>query len=301
MTTRTSTREGRTPVPDDVRSASVHRIHSRINGKIRLSNGISLDCRESGDPQGEPLILIHGVTDSHRAWRPFIEELPKNLRVFALSMRGHGDSDKPLESYDAPAFAGDLAAFMDAVGLQRAHICGHSMGTWIAQRFAADYPMRVISLCLIGGFVTVKGHPAVTAMQAELLAMGPVIDPGYAGDFQRATLAKEVEPDFLEMVVGESLKAPAHVWRACFDAMVASPARVPRLPHPILLLAGDQDAFFGLKDRRALKARCRKAEEIVYEGLGHAPHWEAPEFVAGDVARFIADVTAIRPLPVRAR
>src|SRR5690242_6019391 len=107
-------------------------VHSSTTRKIRLANGISLDCHESGDPEGEPLILLHGVTDSHRAWRPFIEELPRGLHVFALSMRGHGDSDKPLEAYDASAFAGDLASFMDAVGLPRAHICAHSMGTWIA-------------------------------------------------------------------------------------------------------------------------------------------------------------------------
>jgi non-heme chloroperoxidase len=291
-------------VPDQTHpkkpTASIHRMPGRINGKIRLPNGISLDCQESGDPQGEPIMLIHGVTDSNRAWRPFIEELPQGLHVYALSMRGHGDSDKPLESYDAAAFAGDLAAFMDAMDLKRAHICAHSMGTWIAQRFATDYPTRVTSLSLIGGFVTLRGNPAVAPMPAELLDMGPVIDPGYAGAFQRATLAKEVEPDFLEMVVGESLKAPAHVWRACFDAMLATPAKAPRIPHPTLLLAGEKDAFFGRKDLRALKARFKTAEQIIYEGLGHAPHWEAPEFVAGDIARFIVDVTALKLLPARA-
>jgi pimeloyl-ACP methyl ester carboxylesterase len=281
-------------------TASIHRIPSRINGKIRLPNGISLDCRESGDLQGEPVILLHGVTDSHHAWRPFIEELPKGLHVYALSMRGHGDSDKPLESYDASAFAGDLAAFMDAVDLKRAHICAHSMGTWIAQRFATDYPTRVISLSLIGGFITLRGNPAVASMPADLLDMGPVIDPGYAGQFQRATLAREVEPDFLEMVVGESLKASAHVWRACFDAMLATPAKALRIPHPTLLLAGEKDAFFGRKDRRALMTRFKTAEQIVYEDLGHAPHWEAPHFVAGDIARFIVDVAALRLLPARA-
>jgi pimeloyl-ACP methyl ester carboxylesterase len=281
-------------------TASIHRITAPINGKIRLANGISLDCRESGDSQGEPVILLHGVTDSHRAWRPFIEELPRGLHVYALSMRGHGDSDKPLESYDASAFAGDLAAFMDAVDLKRAHICAHSMGAWIAQRFAADYPTRVTSLSLIGGFVTLRGNPAVASIPAELLDMGPVIDPGYAGAFQRATLATEVEPDFLELVVGESLKAPAHVWRACFDAMLASPAKAPRLPHPTLLLAGEKDTFFGRKDRRALMARFKMAEQIVYEGLGHAPHWEAPEFVAGDIARFIVDVAALRSAHLKA-
>ena len=128
-------KKGESPVQDRVQqkkpTASIHRIASKINGKIRLPNGISLDCRESGDSQGEPVILLHGVTDSHHAWRPFVEELPKGLHVYALSMRGHGDSDKPLESYDAAALAGDLAAFMDAVDLTRVHICAHSMGTWL--------------------------------------------------------------------------------------------------------------------------------------------------------------------------
>jgi non-heme chloroperoxidase len=268
---------------------------------VRLANGLHIDVRESGDPAGIPLILMHGVSDTHLSWRPFAAELPANIRAIAITQRGHGASSKPQEGYDASAFAGDLAAFMDAMKLSAAHICAHSMSTWIAQRFARDYPERVLSLTLIGGFVTLKGNPALADMPQELAAMGPRVDPAYAGQFQRATLAMPVPPDFLELVIGESLKAPTRVWRAVFDAVIADPGRGPRIEHPALLLWGELDAFFTERDRRALRTAFASAELTLYDDLGHAPHWEAPEMVAEDVARFVlAQARKSKPLPARA-
>jgi non-heme chloroperoxidase len=250
---------------------------------LRLANGLRLQYRQTGEPNGIPMILLHGVTDSLRSWQPFTDALPRSIRAVAISQRGHGDSSKPADDYGSSAFAGDLAAFMDAMGLQRAHIVTHSMSTWIAQRFARDYPERISSLTLMAGFVTLAGNPAAGELTAAIVEMD-TIDPAFARAFQESTVAKPMPPQFLSMVVSESLKVPAHVWRATFTAMLSEELEPTWIACPTLLIGGAKDELFDDGDRRALAAVFPNSREILYPDLGHAPHWEDPARVARDVA-----------------
>jgi pimeloyl-ACP methyl ester carboxylesterase len=252
---------------------------------LRLSNGLMLQYRESGDPRGIPVILLHGVTDSLRCWKPFTDALPRSLRAIAVSQRGHGDSSKPKGDYGSAAFAGDLAALMDGLGLSRAHIVAHSMSTWIAQRFARDYADRVESLTLIGGFVTLAGNPGVEEMIAAINGMES-IERAFAQAFQEATVSKPLGPAYLDMVVEESLKAPAHVWRAAFSAMAGEEPETTPISCRALLISCEKDEFFSDKDRREVASLFVDAQKIDYP-LGHAPHWEEPARVAKDIAAFI--------------
>lgn len=252
----------------------------------RLANGLQLQYRESGDTRGAPVILLHGVTDSLRSWRPFTDALPRSVRAIAISQRGHGDSSKPDHDYGSAAFAGDLAAFMDAMGIRRAHIVGHSMGTWVAQRFVRDYAERVESLTLVAGFVSLIGNAAVTELIREINAT-ETMDPAFVRAFQESTVASPLLPAFLEMVVEESMKVPVHVWRAAFAAMASEAPGAAWVDHRTLLIACGRDEFFTDKDRRELAALFANGREILYRDLGHAPHWEDPARVAKDVSAFI--------------
>ena len=254
---------------------------------IRLTNGLDLQYRESGDPRGQPVILLHGVTDSLRCWKPFTDVLPRAFRAIALSQRGHGDSSKPRGDYGSAAFAGDLAALMDGLGIQRAHIVAHSMSTWIAQRFVRDYPERVESLVLMGGFVTLAGNASVEGLMHEIHAMGDNVDRSLARAFQEGTVSTPLPPLYLEMVVDESMKAPAHVWRAAFDAMMAEKPDPAKIACPTLLIGCGKDEFFSDADRHALALVFSNAREIFYPDLGHAPHWEQPARVAKDIVSFL--------------
>ena len=254
---------------------------------IRLTNGLDLQYRESGDPRGQPVILLHGVTDSLRCWKPFTDVLPRAYRAIAVSQRGHGDSSKPSDDYGSSAFAGDLAALMDALGIRRAHIVAHSMSTWIAQRFARDYPENVESLTLIGGFVTLSGNAAVDGLIADIRAMGDTVDRNLAQAFQEGTVATPLAPLYLEMVVNESMKAPAHVWRAAFAAMSSETPDPAKIACRTLLIGCGKDEFFTDADRHALASVFSNAREIIYPDLGHAPHWEQPARVARDIISFL--------------
>jgi pimeloyl-ACP methyl ester carboxylesterase len=89
------------------------------------------------------------------------------------------------------------------------------------------------------------------------------------------------------MVVDESMKAPAHVWRATFAAMLSERPDLTKIDCRTLLIGCGKDELFSDADRFALASTFSNAREIFYPDLGHAPHWEQPARVAKDVVGFI--------------
>ena len=117
--------------------------------KAALANGITLAYVELGNPDGPPLLLLHGYTDSSRTWSLLAPYLDK-YRLLMPDQRGHGASDSPECCYSTSQYAHDAKLFMDAIGVDRAHVVGHSMGSMVAIHMAAEYPDRVSSIGLIG-------------------------------------------------------------------------------------------------------------------------------------------------------
>ncbi|MGH9005951.1 MAG: alpha/beta fold hydrolase, partial [Acidimicrobiia bacterium] len=114
------------------------------------------------------------------------------------------------------------------------------------------------------------------------------IDRSVAVEFQESTLAQPVPAAFLDMVVGESLKVPARVWRDAFEGLleIDHADRLASIAVPTLILWGDQDAFCPRTDQDALLEAIPDARLTVYAGAGHALHWEEPERYAVDVAAY---------------
>jgi pimeloyl-ACP methyl ester carboxylesterase len=111
---------------------------------VDLANGINIQYVEQGEPSGTPVLFLHGVTDSWRSFEPVLPHLPASIHAYALSQRGHGDSTSPAAGYSFRDFASDVVAFMDALNIKSAVIVGHSMGSYVAQRFAMDHPERTV-------------------------------------------------------------------------------------------------------------------------------------------------------------
>ena len=261
---------------------------------VALPGRTSLSYVEQGDTSGVPVILLHGVTDSWFSFAPVLPHLPASIHAFAVSQRGHGDSGRP-ESYRTRDFADDVAAFMDALGIGPAIIVGHSMGATNAQRFAIDHPARTRALVLAGSFASYRGNPVLTEFwQSGVTPLTDPIDPAFVREFQESTLARAVPADFLDTVVRESLKVPARVWRATFDAFfedVCAP-ELGKISAPTLILWGTRDALCRRVDEDALLAAIPGARLVVYDGAGHALHWEEPQRFARDLVAFVTRVTA---------
>jgi non-heme chloroperoxidase len=263
---------------------------------VKLSTGVNLQYVEQGDALGVPVILLHGFTDSWHSWELVLPYLPASLHVYALSQRGHGDSDKPTGDYDPQDFAGDVAAFMDAMKIKTALIVGHSMGSVIAQKFAIDYPGKTTGLVLVGSFANFKDNEAIQGFQQVLDTLNDPIEEKFALEFQQSTLANPIPEAFLHTVVQESLKVPSRVWKTTAYALFKAGYVTTLAPYtkPALIIWGDKDLLSPRKDQELLVQTMRRSQLLVYTGAGHGVHWEEPARFAADLVRFAQQITPIQ-------
>jgi pimeloyl-ACP methyl ester carboxylesterase len=129
--------------------------------------GLRFHYREYGG-DGPPLLLLHGVASNSRIWLRVAPLLSHRFRVIALDQRGHGESDKPDAGYDFETVVGDAAALVEALGLERPVVAGHSWGGNVALEYAATRPDAVAGLVLVdGGFLEISSRPGATWERAE--------------------------------------------------------------------------------------------------------------------------------------
>jgi non-heme chloroperoxidase len=256
---------------------------------IRLPTGVTLEYAEQGAADGTPVILLHGLTDSWRSYEPVLPQLPQWLRAFAISQRGHGGSSRPKQGYEPRDFAADVAAFIEALDLGPAIIVGHSMGSCVAQSFAIDYPRHVLGLVLVSAFCRPGDNPTMEEFWREVENLGDPVEPAFARDFQESTLTLPVHPEFLDAVVAESLKVPARVWRDALSGIMAfdRSAELGRVKAPTLILWGDCDGFARKVDQDDLSAALAGAQLSIYQGVGHALHWEHPRRFSAELCAFV--------------
>ncbi|MBA2276456.1 MAG: alpha/beta hydrolase, partial [Chloroflexia bacterium] len=236
-----------------------------------------------------PVVLLHGLSDSWHSYERVLPHLPPSIHAFALSQRGHGDSECPESGYGPRDFAADVAAFLDTLNLGQAIIVGHSLGGTVAQRFAIDYRERMLGLVLVNSFASFRSNPVVVEFQNALATLTDPIDATFAREFQESTLVQPVPPAFLDTVVSESQKVPARVWRAVMEDFLEAEVfgELDAVRAPTLMIWGAQDAYVPRSDQEALVAAITDARLVVYPGAGHALHWEEPERFAADLTAFV--------------
>jgi non-heme chloroperoxidase len=258
---------------------------------VTLPGGVTLPYVEQGDPSGPPVLLLHGITDSRWSFEPVLPHLSRSLHVFALSQRGHGDASRPVTGYAPQDFAADVAAFLDALGLRKAVLVGHSMGGTVAQRFALDYPEQTMGLALVASFVEYRSNPVIAGYCDTVVAtLTDPIPPAVARAFQESTLARPLPPALLDIFVQESLKVPARVWKAAFRGLLDHEIaeELGRIVAPTVMFWGDRDAFVPRDDQDRLLASIPGAERLlIYGGAGHALHWEQPARFAAHLQHFV--------------
>lgn len=257
---------------------------------VALPTGVTLEYTEQGDPGGIPVILLHGYADSRRSWDLVLPHLPSRYRVLALTQRGHGGSSRPSAGYFVDDLAGDVGAFLDALGIDRAFVVGHSMGSMVAQRFAIDHPGRLRGMILTGAFHVRRDNPILTGFWDEVVSrLREPVDPQFVHDFQRSVTTEPLPDDFFATVVGESNRMPGWIWKEFFRGFLKADltAELNRIATPTLLIWGDGDEFSPRVDQDSLLARIRGARLVTYTGVGHAANWEAPRRFASDLVAFI--------------
>lgn len=253
-----------------------------------LASGLTVPYAEAGNPAGEPVVFVHAYVESWRYFEVVLGLLPASMHGYAPTQRGSGDADKPAHGYLPEDFASDIVAFMDALAIDKAMLVGSSSGGLVSQIVASTRPARVSALVLLSSPAFLGDKPAVLDMWQEISALDDPLDRGFVEDFVRSTSPQSVPDDFVDTLVEESLKAPAHVWRETLRGLIDADVRpnLGRIAAPTLLIAGAEDAFVS-DDQQVLRGGIPVVRLDLYEGVGHSVHLALPERVVSDIAGFL--------------
>jgi len=255
----------------------------------RLASGPQIHYAEQGEVGGETIILLPAYADSWFSYSRVLPLLPARYHVYAVDQRGHGDSERPACCYTIEDFAADVVAFLDAVGVERATLVGHSGSCFTARRVAEAHPERVGRLVLIGSPGSLVNNQAVLELQTAVGALQDPVPTQFARELQGGAAHVPLPEPFFERIVAESLKLPARVWRSALDGLVAfdDTADLGRIAAPTLLIWGEWERLVPQEEQDHLAVAIPGARVVVYPETGHSPNWERPEQVAADLDAFM--------------
>jgi non-heme chloroperoxidase len=260
-----------------------------VGSTATLASGLRLSYVERGEPTGPALVLLPGPTDSWRSYQPVLDRIPPGVRAVAVSQRGHGDSDKPGTGYRIEDFAADVIPLLDALGIGRAVLAGHSGSCLVARRVALDHPRRVAGLVLEASPTTLRHDPQLERFVERLVAG---LDEPPSRDEARAFIADTssagLDAALVDQLVDELLKVPAPVWREMFAGLLVhdDTGELDRITVPVLLVWGDADTLVPRAMQEELVRRLARAELRTFPGAGHTPRWDEPARFAREVADF---------------
>jgi non-heme chloroperoxidase len=262
---------------------------------IDLAGRATLRIVERGDKRGPAVVLLHGLADSWRSFERMLAHLPPSHRVLAVTQRGHGDASRPQDGYGLPDLSGDVLALLDVLGIDRAVIVGHSMGSAVSLRFAVDHPRRVRGLVLIGAAASARGTPKAREHWDGVLAkLGDPVPRDFVRALNEEDLVKTIPREVVDTMTDESAKVPVRVWRAVLEARWRAEGdystELASIRAPTLILWGDRDSRYPRTEQDALLDGIRGSRLVVFEGARHMLHVEEPERCAREISAFVADV-----------
>jgi len=240
-----------------------------------------------GPPGGAPLVLLHSLGTNAHVWDEQAAALARSFRVIRPDLRGHGLTTCTPGPYSMAQFARDLAGLLDALGIDKTHLGGISIGGLIAQAFAAAHGDRVASLTLVDTAMAIPPAQSWTDRAAKVRAEG-------IASIEEAVIARWVTPGFLAAPATAGLRAmltrtPAEGYAAAAEAIAAADLTTSTagLKIPALVLVGDQDQATPVASAEALHRAIEGSALIVLETAAHIPTVEQPGAVTDAILAFL--------------
>jgi pimeloyl-ACP methyl ester carboxylesterase len=248
------------------------------------ANNITINYDQQGT--GEPLILIPYLAADHACYAFQAPDYAGRFTCISLDLRGSGETDKPEGVYSTELFADDVAAFMQAVGIEKAHIAGLSLGAATGMWLAAKYPDKVKSLSLHSGWA--KTDPflrtVVEGWQVMAKALGSVPEMVIQAIFPWCFTPElyAAKPDYIQSLAGFVRSRPAQPLAAFLqqsNAVIAHDVegRLGRITAPTQITFGRHDRVTSTRFADVMTNNIRGSELLIFEGCSHAPIYEQVE------------------------
>ena len=257
-------------------------------------DGLSLHYERAGD--GPPLLLLAGGGSDNASWAPVVAGLGAHFELVMPDNRGCGRTT-PVEPFAFAALADDAVRLLDALGIARAHVVGHSMGAMVALDLASRFAARV-GRVVFAASAAQPGSRAVAVLDALRRARAEgCSEETWLRLFHPWLFAPAFfdDPAANEAAVAAALAYPHRQTAAGAAAQVTAiaaldlGARVPAVTAPALVLCGDADILIPPEASRASFASLAHARFETIAGAGHALHWDRPEAFVAAVTRFLAE------------
>ena len=262
-------------------------------------DGVRIHYQEKGT--GIPLVLIHGFTSSTYSWKDVFGPLSKDFRVIAVDLKGFGFSGKPDGDYSRPAQAVLVSHLLDYLKIEKAWLCGNSMGGEVSLNVALHNPERVAGLILIdsagvkvnGGGSLAPGYISIPLVGRVLMALALTSDK-----LVREGLEKSYYDD--SKINADRVAAYYRPLKTRGGQLGALRARTQadkfpieqdlvKINAPALIIWGAEDALIPLEAGRKMNSLIKGSKLTIIEKCGHVPQEEMPERTVDEIEKFIAE------------
>lgn len=263
-------------------------------------DGVRIHYQEKG--AGTPLVLLHGFTSSTYSWKDVFEPLSKHFRVVAVDLKGFGFSGKPDGDYSRRAQAMLVTHLLDYLKIEKAWLCGNSMGGEVALNLALLNPQRVAGLILIDSAgVEVPGSGSLAPGYLLLPVVGRVLT---ALSLTSDKLVREgLEKSFYDRakVTDERVANYYRPLKTRGGQLAALRARtqwnlfpietdLTRIQVPSLIIWGAEDRLIPLAAGRKMNSLIKDSRLVIFDNCGHLPQEEMPARTVDEMTNFIAGV-----------
>ena len=245
------------------------------------ANNITMNYEQQGS--GEPLILIPYLAADYACYAFQVPEYAKHFACISIDLRSAGESDKPAGVYSTELFADDVAAFMQALDIPKAHIMGVSLGAATGMWLAAKYPERVKSLSLHSGWP--KSDPFLKTVlegwQVTAKGLGSVPEMMILGIFPWCFTPElyAARPDYIQALADFVRGRPAQPLDAFMqesNAVIAhdAEAQLGKIKAPTQIAFGRHDMVTSTRFAEQMTNGIQGSELVIFDGCAHAPMYE---------------------------
>jgi pimeloyl-ACP methyl ester carboxylesterase len=249
--------------------------------KVKV-NDITMNYERQGE--GEPLLLIPYLAADNACYAFQVADYAKHFTCISIDPRGAGETDKPAGTYSTEMFADDVAAFMAAIGVEKAHVSGLSLGAATGLWLAGKYPERVKSLSLHSCWP--KTDPflktVVEGWQTIAKGLGSVMEMIIQGIFPWCFTPElyAAKPDYIDQLaafVRGRPQQPLDAFIRQSNAVIAHDAasQLGKIGAPTQITFGRHDIVTSTRFADALKSGIKSSELVVFETCAHAPIYES--------------------------
>jgi pimeloyl-ACP methyl ester carboxylesterase len=265
-------------------------------------DGVRLHYQEKGN--GLPLVLLHGYTASTYVWKEVFEPLAQRYRVIAVDMKGFGFSGKPDGDYTRRTQSELVVKLLDYLKIDRAILCGNSMGGEVSLNAARYHPQRVSALILVDSQgVTVNDGASVAPGVAGWPIVGPLLtavaltsdslvrDGLKLNYFDDSKVTDEAVAAYYRPLKTRGGQRAAFLARQQASQRSIEP-EVGKIQQPALIVWGAQDEVIPVEAGRKLNSLIAGSRLVVFDRCGHVPQSEMTDRFLSEVTGFI---TALNP------